>query len=169
MSVKSGVNIRIAIQEDLPKVLSIWLDGIINSFDPDTISQAELEADFTSNFDQRAGIFNFWVAEDNENNILGWQSLIRTSNNPFRKNNYAESSTYISMDNRYKGLGKDLLQHVINEAENSPLEYIVGFISITNTAALRITKETGWIEVGLIPPSAKSKYKISKLFLVKPL
>lgn len=163
------IKIRVANNEDFETIFTIWLDGISNSFDYKESDLDNIKLIFTSNFNNRNGIFNFWVAVDPNDNILGWQSLIRTSNNPFRINTYAESSTYISKTNRYKGVGKLLLDYVMKEAEKSSLEYVIGFVSIKNEAARKITQETGWIEVGQIPPSKKRNDKFKKTFLVRPV
>lgn len=163
------IQIRLAIQNDFETIFSIWLDGISNSFEYKEADKDNLKEKFTSNFNQRQGIFNFWVAVDTKNNIWGWQSLIKTSNNPFRQNTYAESSTYISKNNRFKGIGKLLLDYVMQEAEKSNLEYVIGFVSINNEAARKITKETGWIEVGQIPGSKKRNDTFAKTFLIRPV
>jgi len=161
--------IRLANDDDFEQVYAIWLDGIHNSFDYKSKDMKKIEQKFASIFFQRQGIFNFWIATDENNKILGWQSLIRTSNNPFRENIYAEASTYISKDNRYKGMGKALLDYVMQEAEKSDLEYITCFVSVANEAAKKITEETGWIEIGVIPASKKGENKFVKSFLIRPV
>jgi len=164
-----NTQIRLATDNDFEDIFSIWLDGINTSFDKELIEENTLKEKFSLNYSSRQGIFNFWVAVDNQNNVLGWQSLIKTSNNPFRENTFAESSTYISNENRYKGVGKLLLDFVMKEAEKSPLEYVIGFVSIHNEAAKKITQETGWVEVGQMPPSKSNNSNILKSFLVRPV
>ena len=163
------IEIRLANETDFESIFSIWLDGISNSFEYKEIDKDNIKEKFASNFYQRQGIFNFWVAVDIQNNIRGWQSLIRTSNNPFRQNTYAESSTYISKSNRFKGVGKRLLDYVMLEAEKSDLEYVIGFVSIRNEAAIKITKETGWIVVGKIPLSKNQNDIFEKTLLIRPV
>lgn len=163
------IQIRLAADNDLESIYSIWLDGISNSFEYNEFDNDNPKEKFTSNFNERQGIFNFWIAVDTENNILGWQSLIKMSNNPFRQNAHAESSTYISKSNRFKGVGKALLEFVMIEAEKSELEYVFGFVAVENEAANKITHETGWLHIGRIPPSKKGKNKILKSLLVRPV
>lgn len=165
----NDITIRLANENDLEPIFSIWIEGINNSFDKNNFNITTLKEKFRSNFYQRNGIFNFWVAIDSENKIWGWQSLIKASNNPFRENTFAESSTYISKQNRFKGIGKLLLEFVINEAEKSQLEYIIGFVAIENEAAKKITQETGWIEVGKIPNSKRNNSEIKKSILIRPV
>ena len=165
---ESQIDIRLAKDEDFETIFRIWLDGIENSFDKNVIAETVLKDKFKENFNSRKGIFNFWIAEHN-NEILGWQSLIKTSYNPFRENLYAESSTYIDKQCRFKGVGQMLIDYVMKEAEKSQLEYILGFVSVANKAARKITKETGWVEIGEIPRSLKGKNTHPKMLLIRPV
>ena len=168
-SENDNIKIRLAKDDDFEVIFSIWLEGIKNSFDTNQFDKEKLKTKFCSTFFQRQGIFNFWVAVDIDKNIWGWQSLIKCFNHPFKENIYAESSTYISKGYRFKGLGTQLLDFVIKEAEKSSLEYVIGFVATINEAARKITQETGWIEVGGIPASKKNKNGIAKTFLVRPV
>ena len=144
-------------------------EGISNSFDISTMDTNLVIANFKSNFYSRQGTFNFWVAVDNTDNVIGWQSLIKCFDHPFKENIYAESSTYVAKHNRFKGLGELLLNHVILEAKKNNIEYLVGFVATNNAAAKKITKATGWIEVGIIPTSSENKSNLTKSFLIRPL
>ena len=162
--------IRIAQDEDCDAIYSIWRDGISNSFEVKNEENMVLyKKRFRNNFDNRNSIFNFWVAVDDENNILGWQSLTRAFVHPFKTENFAESSTYISLLNRYKGVGKSLMTHAIEEAQKSPLEYIIGFVAVHNETALKLTDETGWQRIGVLPTSSKIKNQIEKYILIRTL
>jgi L-amino acid N-acyltransferase YncA len=163
------IKIRLAEDTDFEEIYTIWLEGIHNSFDYTTADMEKVREKFASNFFSRNGIFNFWLAVDENERILGWQSLIPASNHPFRVRTLAESSTYISKLNRFKGVGKCLLEHVMAEAEKSELEYVVGFVALTNEAAQRVTTGTGWHVVGSIPDSKKKKDTIKKLYLIRPV
>lgn len=164
-----NIKIRLAQDEDFEQILSIWFEGIGNSFNIENAHIEIVKEKFTSNFFQRQGIFNFWVAVDKREKILGWQSLIKCFYNPFRQNTYAESSTYIAKSTRFKGLGKLLLDFVMKEAEKSELEYVIGFVALKNEVAKKITMETGWIEVGKIPSSKKYENEFPKSFLIRPV
>ena len=163
------IQIRLATNNDFETIYSIWIEGIQHSFKSSDAKLPVLKEKFADNFQQRHGIFNFWVAVDTEKNICGWQSLIKASNNPFRHNTHAESSTYVSRKHRDKGVGKSLLDYVMMEAEKSHLEYVIAFIANTNEAIKRVVKETGWIEVGSVPASKKNKEAILKTFIVRPV
>lgn len=162
------ITIRLSDDSDFDSIFNIWLEGIENSFDMGEFGEAEVRQKFHANFRERQGIFNFWVAVDTENKVVGWQSLVKFSNNPFRQDTYAESSTYIARATRLKGLGRTLLSHALQEAEASTLEYIIAFIAQKNEAARKMARETGWLEVGEIPADReRMKHKHPKVFLVR--
>lgn len=168
MQLINDIEIRLAVEDDFETIFSIWMDGIENSFNKDLIDEAILKEKFSRNFQNRCGIFNYWVAiKDNE--ILGWQSLTKFSYNPFKENIYAESSTYISRKCRFKGIGQLLIGYVMQQAEKSQLEYIAGFVSTANMAARKITKETGWVEIGEMPLSLKGDNSYTKMMLIRPV
>lgn len=162
------INIRLAMDNDFDIIYQIWLDGIDNSFDRTKVERNVLLNKFKDNFDKRSDVFNYWIAEC-DGVVLGWQSLIKASSNPFREEFTAESSTYIAKECRLKGVGETLISYVMKEAENSHLEYIIGYVAVENIAARKITQRTGWTEVGEIPCSLKNKNNKRKLFLIRPV
>ena len=168
IATKQNIKIRLAEDRDFEQILSIWLEGIGNSFDEANFDMEMVKGKFKANFFKRQGIFNFWVAVDENDTVLGWQCLTKCLSHPFKETVYAESSTYIAKNIRYEGLGKLLIGLVMREAEKSELEYVIGFVGVNNKAARRITAQTGYIEVGIVPPSKKDNNKFQKIFMVRP-
>lgn len=166
--IEEKIHIRLAADDDFETILSIWLNGI-NAMVDERSNQESFKAKFSANFFQRNGIFNFWVAVDEDDIIYGWQSLIKIFYHPFRQDTYAESSTYIAKNHRFNGIGKKLLEFVLKEAEESSLEYVIGFVSLANEAARKITKETGWIEIGQLPDLRTKQRNILKSILIRPV
>lgn len=163
------ITIRPAADEDFTEIYKIWLEGIGNSYDISCLDMDTVQRQFQSNFFNRHDIFNFWVAENSKDGILGWQCLVPASNNPFHTNKYAESSTYIRKGCRLSGLGKALLNFAVNEAEKSSLEYVIGFVSVTNDISKRIVHDTGFVEVGLIPVPIKDPKQIQRHLFIRPV
>nr|WP_199076938.1 GNAT family N-acetyltransferase [Pedobacter sp. ASV19] len=168
MSNTPNITIRPALDSDYDSIYQIWMEGVEISFDLEKVNLIEAAQNFKSNFKCRNGVFNFWVAIVDDK-IVGWQSLIRNSYHPFRQNALAESSTYLSKHYRFGGLGQMLMNYAIEEAKKSALEYIIGHVVTTNKAALKITKETGWQIVGVLPPSPTAGEEISKYLMVRPV
>lgn len=168
-SSNENIQIRLAKDQDFTSIFSIWLEGLKSSFDYVEINNENLRKKFEDNFVARQGIFNYWVATDNDDNIVGWQSLLKVLTHPFKEDTFAESSTYISKNNHYKGVGKLLLSNAINEASASELEYIIGFVAINNEAAKKICRETGWQEIGILPLGRKYNLNKQKIIFIRTL
>lgn len=165
-----NISIREATETEFLEIERIWMSGIRNSFDvsnEEIVNRARIK--FRANFFARTRTYNFWVAIGEDNKILGWQALLPVSNNPFREKLLAESSTYIAPDQQGNGIGKKLLEHAIAEAAKSNIEYLLGFVSQSNTAAKQITHETGWITLGELPAHQTQNEKFKKLVLIRPV
>lgn len=160
----ADITIRLAEDYDFDAIYAIWQEGIHSS---SNINMEEMRAKFHENFALRNGIYNYWVAANIDGEILGWQSLIKFSNNPLRENLHAESSTYIAKNARALGLGYLLVEHVIKEAEKTKLECIFAFIAKTNQAAAKIGKDLGFLEVGQLPSLKENS--IPKIFIAKSI
>lgn len=167
--VDNNFTIRLAIDEDFEEVFVIWVEGISSSFDSSSLDKGELYKKFKSNFLKRSGIFNYWVAVSENNEIAGWQSLNKCTVNPIKENHFAESSTYVKKEFRKYGIGEILLTHVTEFAKASSLQYITAYISNENIAIRTITTKLGFIEIGQLPSNSKSALNINKLFIIKPL
>lgn len=165
---KNNFLIRLANDEDFEEIFTIWLDGILISFDQSSMSQSELKVKFEQNYSLRSGIFNYWIAVSKTNEMAGWQSLNKCTTNPLKDNFFAESSTYIKKDYRNEGVGELLLNHVFGEAKNSSLKYITAYISCENKGINLLCDKVGFTTVGQLP-NLNPAERLSKLFIVKPL
>ena len=162
-----AIRIRPAEEEDFETIYSIWMEGVSNSFPIEEFDTVRLREKFVSNFAARQGVFNYWVATEPDGLVVGWQSLIRASNNPFREQRYAESSTYVARTHRHLGVGALLLEHAIKEAQKSQLEYVLGFVTSSNQATRKITREQGWQEIGTIPSTASGNNSFQQILLIR--
>jgi L-amino acid N-acyltransferase YncA len=157
--------VREAVDRDWEAIHAIWLSG-------STVSLG-FAADFPeaatwlrTAVNSQNSIFKFWVAENVGGQIVGWQSLMPTRNNPVMRTLVAESSTYCSLTLGEHGLGTQLIEIASRHADNSPLQYIVGTISEGNAAMRKIVAKAGWKEIGQIPASDKPPACPQAVFVV---
>lgn len=163
------MEIRLAQDQDFEDIFEIWLSGIGSSFNVSSINIEFVKEKFKLNFLKRKDIFNYWVAVDTAQKILGWQSLNKMTVNPLKEDLFAESSTYIHKDARKMGIGELLVAHAMKEAEKSNLQFVTALINDTNEAVRKIATDTGWTIVGEMPSSPKQDNKFKKLFIVRPV
>jgi L-amino acid N-acyltransferase len=140
------ITIRLATEDDLPQMLEIYNDIILNTtavydYEPHTI---EMRREWY-NTKQRQG-FPVFIAED-KGVVAGFSTI-----GPFRREWTAykysvENSVYVRNDYRGKGIGKILLPPLIGAAKNLKMHTIVAGIEATNEASIQLHKSFGFEEV----------------------
>ena len=139
------VQIREALRADLPQMLDIYNDLILHttavySFEPHTL---EMRTEwFQTKQDQG---FPILVAAD-ENIILGFATF-----GPFRSwpgyKHTVENSVYVTANARGKGIGKLLLQQLIEHAKKLKMHAIIAGIDADNEISIHLHKNFGFTEV----------------------
>ncbi len=138
------INIRYAIEDDLPQILLIYNEVILGTtaifeYRPHTL---EMRRDWFRSRQQLG--FPVFVAEE-DGRILGLSSI-----GPFR--NWAaykysvEDSVYVAADMRGRGIGKKLLLPLIEAARQLQMHTIIASIEAGNEASLRLHKSFGFGE-----------------------
>lgn len=139
------INIRSATENDLSGLLLIYNDIILHTtavydYEPHTL---EMRRQWFDTKKQQG--FPVFVAEEG-GVIKGFSSL-----GPFR--NWAaykysvENSVYVAAEARGKGIGKLLLQPLINAAKELNMHTIIAGIDATNDVSIRLHKNFGFEEV----------------------
>jgi L-amino acid N-acyltransferase YncA len=142
------VQTRIATENDLPQILDIYNDAIINTtavfqYDVHTI---EMRKEWFAQ-KQKDG-FPVFVAVL-ENAVVGFSTF-----GPFRAwqgyKHSVEHSIYVDKNQRGKGIGKMLLQPVIDDARKMNMHTIIAGIDADNKISIAFHKQFGFEEVGYI-------------------
>ena len=141
----TGVIIREAKENDLPGLLEIYNEIILNTtavfeYEPHTL---EMRRNWFQTKQQQG--FPVFVAEEGEQ-IRGFSSF-----GPFRA--WAaylysvENSVYVSEEARGKGIGKLLIPPLIDAAQKLGLHTLIASIEATNEASIRLHNYFGFKEV----------------------
>jgi|GEM_PF-2033673 len=133
--IKDNYILRLAVDEDLPAILAIWKDGLMNSQSKD-LDTNSLIISFKENFKNRNAYFNFWVVWNGS--VLGWCSILPAFSHPFKQNTNAEVSTYILKEYSSNKLGTELMKYVFSEIGQSVLEIVWGFAQLNNIASIKM-------------------------------
>ena len=141
-----AIKIRIAVEDDLPEMLAIYNDIILNTtavydYEPHTL---EMRKEWFST-KQKQG-FPVFVSEE-DGVIVGFSTI-----GPFRREWTAykysvENSVYVKNDCRGKGIGKLLLPPLIETAKKLKMHTIIAGIEATNEASIQLHKNFGFEEV----------------------
>lgn len=141
------INIRPAILSDLPQMLYIYNDIILNTtavyhYEPHTL-EMRLEW-FESRREQGFPIF---VAEENDV-ILGFSSF--GSFRPWPAYKYTvENSVYVATEYRGKGISKLLMPPLIDTAKQMNMHTMIAVIDAGNDVSIKLHKQFGFMDAGL--------------------
>ena len=139
------IRIRTATEDDLPRLLEIYNDIIINTtavydYEPHTIEMRKQwwEA-------KKAQGFPVFVAEE-DGRIVGFSSI-----GPFRAwaayKYSVENSVYVASDARGKGIGKLLIPPLLDASKSLGMHTVIAGIDATNEASIKLHKRFGFEEV----------------------
>ena len=139
------ITIRRANENDLPQLLDIYNDIIINTtavyqYEIHTI---EMRREWFATKQQRG--FPVFVAE--ENDLIAGFSTIGTFRNWQAYKYSVENSVYVASDKRGRGTGKLLIPPLIDAAKKMDMHTIIAGIDATNEVSLRLHKNFGFEEV----------------------
>lgn len=139
------IQVRLATAADLPPMLEIYNDVIVHTtavynYQPHTLEMRQQWFE-----DKQVQGFPVFVAEE-DGVLLGFSSL-----GPFRAwaayKYTVENSVYVRADSRGRGLGKLLMQPLIDAARELQLHTIVAGIDATNEGSISLHQKFGFEEV----------------------
>ncbi len=139
------ISIRLATEEDLPEILSIYNDIILHTtavydYKPHTLEMRK--SWYASKLKDNYPVF---VAIEFDK-IVGFSSI-----GPFRAwaayKYSVENSVYVAAEHRGKGIGKILVPPLINAAIEKNLHVILAGIDASNDASIKLHMHFGFREV----------------------
>jgi phosphinothricin acetyltransferase len=142
------VTIRPAAFEDLPGILGIYNEAVLNTtatydYEPRTMDYrvAWFEENHKNNYPM-------FVAAAGEGRVVGWSAL-KQYHDRLGYRFTAENSIYVAADQRGKGIGKLLMPPLIEAARVRGLHAILAAIDAENDACIRLHAVFGFEQVGL--------------------
>lgn len=139
--------IRPATRADLPGILEIYNDAVLKTtatydYEPRTLEHR------TQWFEEhQRDNYPVFVAQDGAGRIVGWSAL-----NPFHaRMGYrftSENSVYVAADSRGQGIGKLLLEPLLDAGRARGLHAIIAVIDADNEVSIRLHARFGFEKVG---------------------
>ena len=142
---QTNISIRLATEDDLPAMLEIYNDIILNTtavyeYEPHTLEMRRQW--FLTKQEQRLPVF---LAEE-DGGLAGFSTI-----GPFRAwaayKYSVENSIYVKNGLRGKGIGRLLLAPLIGAARNLKMHTIIAGIEATNIASIKLHESFGFKEV----------------------
>src|SRR5713101_1069654 len=127
--------------EDWDQVRRIYLDGLATGQ-----ASFEVEAPSWETWDQRFHSHSRLAARDN-GQVIAWAALAPVSARPCY-GGVAEASLYVAADHRGRGVGKRMLQALIESSERNGIWTLYGATFPENTASIQLQLACGFRIVG---------------------
>jgi len=153
-----GYIIRTCCEKQLPEILEIFNDAILNStalYDYKARSMDSMQSWYAA---KQAGNFPVIGVFDGNDALLGFASYGSFRNWPAYKYS-VEHSVYIRSDRRGEGLGALLLKEIIKCAESQDYHVMIGGIDASNIASIKLHEMEGFVFCGTIKHAG---YKFGK-------
>ncbi|HZT43568.1 MAG TPA: GNAT family N-acetyltransferase [Chthonomonadaceae bacterium] len=139
--------IRPATRDDLPGILAIYNDAVLNTtatadYEPHTLEKRARWFD-----DHARTNLPIFVAGDTAGRVVGWSSLSAYHGRVGYRFS-VENSVYVAADLRGRGIGKLLLPPLIEAGQQLGLHVIIASIDSSNEASLRLHASCGFEYAG---------------------
>ncbi len=146
----SDFHVRDAAEADLPEIVEIYnatIPGRMVTADTEPVSVASRVPWFHAHNPKTRPL---WVVEDNSGRICAWLSLNSFYGRP-AYNPTAEVSIYVAESSRRRGLGRGLLERIIERAPACDVRTLLGFIWAHNDPSLKLFSAYGFESWGHLP------------------
>jgi phosphinothricin acetyltransferase len=151
MEATSNLTIRAAAADDLPAIMGIYNWAVNQTFatlDAEPLSKEEA-AEWWEAHGRRSVLV---VAEDADDGVIGWARLL-----PWSRRGMAatvENLVYVDPLHHGKGIGRALIQRLMQEARALGYRTIVAQVAADNIAGRKLHDAMGFREVGTIHEAA---------------
>ena len=142
--------IQDATADDLPAILAIYNDAVLNTTAIWNENQVDLANRQAWLVERKAASFPVLVAKDAAGEVVGYSSYgTWRAIEGFRHT--VEHSVYVRSDQRGQGLGPLLMQALIEHARAAGLHVMVAAIESGNSASIRLHERLGFVTTGQMP------------------
>ena len=127
-------------------------------------SEVRLSKYFERALRSQDSVFQFWVAEDGQGSVVGWEMLASVSTDPTDRQLNGESMTCLGRQSA--SLARALSTHAIRHAVRTPLQYVFARVPTRDTLMIEVLESVGYQEVGVIPAAEKAPARPERIEFV---
>jgi len=143
MASTSTFEIRAATHEDFPAVVGIYNWAVNQTFA--TIDSEPLDVEEAESLWDTHASRNILLVAVDEHGVLGWARLL-----PWKQRGFdvVEDLVYVDPVHQGRGIGRELLSRLIEEAKGSGCKTIVASMATDNQAGIKLHQGLGFEVVG---------------------
>jgi len=158
-----GMEIRIAVPEDLPVINEIYNQAVRQRFCTAHLEQVGMmeREQWYASHDQN--VYPVFVAVDDH--VTGWVSLGSYRKERQALTHVAEVSYYVDEKERGKGIGSSLMEYVLQVAPRYGVTVLIAILLNLNPASIALLVKHGFKEWGRMPGIARiEKQSVDHLY-----
>lgn len=143
------MHIRPALAADLPGILEIYNEAVLNTTASYDDEPRTLEHRLAWYQEHVKNNFPIFVADNDQGRLAGWSAL----NQFHARAGYrftSENSIYVAADQRGCGVGRLLMPPLVTAARARGLRAILAAIDAENEASIRLHASFGFVKVGCL-------------------
>jgi len=148
------MNIRIAKQDDLPEIVAIYNQAVLQRGATADLTPITVESRRDWFGDHSFESWPVWVMED-AGIILGWCSLSAYRPGRMALRHTAEISYYVHEKYRRKGIGTALIQNAIDQCISLQIKNLFTLLLDINTPSIQLLEKFGFSKWGHMPDVAE--------------
>lgn len=156
--------VRPAREDDLPAIWAIYNEAVLHttaSWDLEPVPLGYI----TSLFETRRRAGHPMLVADEDGGVLGYATYGQFRAKPGYSRTM-EHSVYVDASARGKGVGRMLLQSIIDAARTAGVHVLIGGLDAANEVSMRLHQSLGFVEVGRLPQvGAKFGHWLDLVFL----
>ncbi len=160
------LKIRNASIEDLDEITNIYNEAIQKTVA--TFDTKEKSIDEQKIWFQDHGSKNPMIVAEEDGNILGWAALSKYSTR-CAYSDTAEISLYVREKHQGRGIGKKLIEKIIQKGEKAGLHVVLARITEGNEKSIYLHKSVGFEHVGIMKEVGMKFGKRLDVYLMQKL
>ena len=160
------VKIRKATLKDLKQITIIYNEAIANTvatFDTKIKSLQDQKIWFENH-----GLKNPIIVAEQNKIVVGWASLSQWSDR-CAYSNTVELSLYVKKEYQSKGIGKKLMESVLNEGKKVGLHVVIARITEGNKQSIILHEKFGFERIGIMKEVGQKFGKILDVYLMEKI
>ena len=163
---RNMLTIRRATSEDLRAITEIYNEAILRTvatFDTEPRTMEEQKTWFMNH-----GPKNPILVVEQDGLVVGWASLSRWSER-CAYSDTAEVSLYVAEEHQGRGIGRKLLEAIIQEGQTVGLHTVIARIAEANETSIRLHKSIGFEHIGTMKEVGRKFDKLLDVYLMQKI
>ena len=160
------IAVRDAQINDLPEITTIYNEAILETVATFDITPKTMDEQKT--WFMEHGKSNPIVVAEESGVIVGWAALSKWSDR-CAYSDAAEISLYVKKEHQGKGIGRKLMQAVLDKGREAGLHTVLARIAEGNEVSVRLHQDMGFKHVGVMKEVGKKFGRLLDVYLMQKL